>query len=233
MSFARRGKFSAIISSNRFSIPFSLLLWGLSNVNVSMLVVVPGNLNPHRFLFIFSFCCSHGVISTNLFSRLLLRSSASTHLLLISSTVLSISVIEFFSPDWVFFYTVCLCKFSLSPSLPLLTVVTILMTIILNTLSGKLLSSHLVLFLMFLSLALVYKNSFLFSFCLCVCLYALGRSATAPVLERVGVCSRCPVGQFLLVTRARCSGVSPVCAVCILLLCLDHSCALVGAVWLY
>ena len=107
------------------------------------------------------------------------------------------------------------------------------MAITLNTLSGKLLSAHLVLFLTFWSLALVCKNSFLFSFCLCVCLYALGRWATAPVVERVGFCRRCPVGQFLLVTRARCSGVSPVCAVCILLLCLDHNCALVGAVWLY
>ena len=118
VSFARRGKFSAIISSNRFSIPFSLLLWGLSNVNVSMLVVVPGNLNPHRFLFIFSFCCSHGVISTNLFSRLLIRSSASTNLLLISSTVFSISVIEFFSSEWVFFYIVFACLIESIPSSP-------------------------------------------------------------------------------------------------------------------
>lgn len=132
-----------------------------------------------------------------------------------------------------FFNIFCLCKFSLSPSLPPLTVVTILMTIILNTSSGKFLSCHLVLFLTFLSFALVCKNSFLFSFCLCVCLYALGRSAPAPVLERVGLCRRCPVGQFLLVTRARCSGVSHVCAVHILLLCLDNNCALAGAAWLY
>lgn len=103
VSFGRIGKFSAIISSNRFSIPLSLLLWDLSNVNVSMLVVVQASLNPHWFLFIFSFCCSHGVISTNLFSRLLIRSSTTTNLLLISSTVFSISVIEFFSSDWVFF----------------------------------------------------------------------------------------------------------------------------------
>ena len=95
-----------------------------------------------------------------------------------------------------FFNIFCLCKFSLSPSLPPLTVVTILMTIILNTLSGKFLSCHLVLFLTFLSFALVCKNSFLFSFCLCVCLYALGRSAPAPVLERVGLCRRCPVGHL-------------------------------------
>ena len=54
-----------------------------------------------------------------------------------------------------------------------------------------------------------------------------------PDCKELALCRRCPVGQFLLVTRARCSGVSHVCAVHILLLCLDNNCALAGAAWLY
>ena len=85
---------------------------------------------------LFSFCCLDWVISILISSQLLIHSSVSSNLLLILSSVLFIS---FFSYDWFFLiFSTSLFKVSLSSSI-LLSLVSIFMTISLNSLSSKLL----------------------------------------------------------------------------------------------
>ena len=77
ISFTRLGKFSAIVSSDRFSaslsLSLSLFFQDLCNVNVSTPDVVPEVSQTILIVFLFfSFCYAKWVISTILFSRSLL-----------------------------------------------------------------------------------------------------------------------------------------------------------------
>ena len=91
ISFPVFRNFSAIISSNIFSCPFSLSSPSGTpyNVNVGAFNVVP-EVSQAVFIFfiILSIFCSVAVISTILSSQLLVHSSASIILLLIPSSVL-------------------------------------------------------------------------------------------------------------------------------------------------
>ena len=88
VSFPMLGKFSAIISSNIFLGPFSLLLGEERNVNVGAFNVIPEvSWTVLILLILFSLVCSTAVISTNLSSSSLIHSSASFILLLIPSSV--------------------------------------------------------------------------------------------------------------------------------------------------
>ena len=113
--------------------------WGTYNMNVSMLDVVPEvPLNyPHFKNVFFLFCCSGWVVSTILSSRSLIHSSVLPNLLLIPSNFhFSYCILQLF-----FIFSNSLLKFSLCSSVLLLSLVSILMTIALNSLSGKLLLS--------------------------------------------------------------------------------------------
>ena len=99
LSFPILGKFSTIISSNIFSVPFFLSSSSGTPI-IQMLVhlmLSQRSLRLSSILFIlFSLFCSVVVISTILFSRSLIRSCASVILLLIASREFLISFIVFF-----------------------------------------------------------------------------------------------------------------------------------------
>ena len=100
ISFPMFGKFSAIISSNIFSGRFSLsCLSGTPRMRMFVcLMLSQRSLMLSSFLFIlFSIFWSAALISTFLFSRSIIHSSASVILLLIPSIVLFISGYLFFS----------------------------------------------------------------------------------------------------------------------------------------
>ena len=83
VSFPMFGKFLALMSSNIFSGPFSLLsFWDPYNVSIG--VFRPLRLSSFSFI-LFPIFCSAAVISTILSSRSLICSSASVILLLIPS----------------------------------------------------------------------------------------------------------------------------------------------------
>ena len=97
-SFPRSGKLLAIMSSNTFHSPFSLLL-GLLKRKCSDAWCPTSLLNcPHFFLFFF---CSISLISTTPFFQLTC-SSLWSNLLLISSSIFFFSVTAFLSSVWSF-----------------------------------------------------------------------------------------------------------------------------------
>ena len=99
ISFPMLGKFSAIISSNIFYGPFSLSSPSGTPIMQMLLRLMLSHmpLRLSSFLFIlYSLFCSTAVNSTILYSRSLIRSSASVILLLIPSSVVFISVITLF-----------------------------------------------------------------------------------------------------------------------------------------
>ena len=113
VSFFRFGKFSAIISSNTFLIPFSLSspLEPLLRLSCHALCCLIDLLSCFHFFFIcLSVCCSDWVISIILLSRSLIHSFALFSLVFIASR-LFILAIELSSFDWfifiVFAYIIC------------------------------------------------------------------------------------------------------------------------------
>ena len=108
--FTRLGKFSAIISSNKLSVPFSLSSFSDSyNMNVTTMWCCPQSLlNSPHFKNYFFFCCSNCMVSTAMSSSLLISSSLSSNLMLIPSSVFFTSVIVFF-PICSFVYFLSLC----------------------------------------------------------------------------------------------------------------------------
>ena len=117
VSFPWLGKFSAIISSNKFSALLSLsfpsgttIMWMLV-----CLILSSRSLNLASFFLTF-FYCSAWVISSTLSSRSTIYSFAFSNLLLIPSGVFFISMIIFFNPDWLLLLLLLLLTFSLSSS---------------------------------------------------------------------------------------------------------------------
>lgn len=99
VSFPKLGKFSAIISSHKFSASGNPYY-----VNVFYLKLMQRSLSISSFFkILFSFCCSTRLTSTALPSRLLIHYLTSSNLLLITPSVFFISVIVFFGSDWFFF----------------------------------------------------------------------------------------------------------------------------------
>ncbi|KAF6293094.1 hypothetical protein mRhiFer1_009010 [Rhinolophus ferrumequinum] len=154
-------------------------------------------------------------------SKLLIRCSASSSLLVIPSSALFISVIVFFTSEW-FFFMVSMSFFFFMLAISLLNYslrsLSILITIVLNSVSGRLLAS-----ILFSSFCGVFSCSFFGGhafLCLLIlaaslcCFYVLGRSATSPSLGQwpyvVGALWR--PGTVSLVTCSR--GISCVCCVC-------------------
>ena len=125
--------------------------------------------------------------------------------------------------------TISLSKFSLS-------CLSILITSILNPVSGRLIVSTLFSsFLEFCSILSFRICFFVSSFWLPLCtfFYLLGRSALSPSLGRMALCSRCPVGPsgaVSLITWAWCSRSVPCVGLCVLLLWLSLDCAVIMSV---
>lgn len=121
----------------------------------------------------FSFCCSLWVISTSLSSRLLIHSSFSLNLLLIPSTVFfpfSYCILQLCNFCMYFLlFSISLLKFSLCSS----SLVSIFKIIILNSLSGRLVTSVSLrsFFLRFHLVLLFETHSCVSSFCLTLCLF--------------------------------------------------------------
>ena len=106
VSFPMLGKFSAIISSNIFSGPFSPSPPSGTRIMRMLvhLMLSQRSLRLSSFLYIpFSLFCSAAVISTILSSGSLVHSSVSVILLLIPSSVFFISVIVLFTSVCFFF----------------------------------------------------------------------------------------------------------------------------------
>ena len=93
------------------------------------------------FLILFSFCFSDWVISTPLSSRSLIHSSASSNFLLIPSSVFLISVSIFFCFDCFFFVFYLFVEVPTELLHYFQSLMSIFMTITLNSLYGKLLIS--------------------------------------------------------------------------------------------
>ena len=93
VSFPGLRKFSAIISSNIFSAPFSLLLWDPYETNISALYVVPGSLKfcPHFFSFFFLF-----PIQWQSFHYFIFQFADPFH------CITSVSSVQLLSPLWLF-----------------------------------------------------------------------------------------------------------------------------------
>ena len=136
------GKFSSIISSNIFSIPFFFSSSSGTPIIQMLLhlMLSQRSLRQSAILFMLLFLsCSATVISNILFSRSLFHSSASVILLLVPSTVFLISFI-------VLFYIVCLLFSSFRSllnvscifSIPFLRFEIIFTIITLNSFSGRL-----------------------------------------------------------------------------------------------
>ena len=139
-----------------------------------------------------------------MFPKLLVQSSLSS-LLLIPYHVFFIIVIVFFISDCCFYMVfISLCKYSLSSSLFLPSSLSTLITIVLNTASGRLLTS-----ILFSSFSWNLPYSFIWDMFLCLfiltaslCLFLSIISAMSHSLGRVALCSRCPVGlQVCLMCR--------------------------------
>ena len=134
-----------------------------------------------------SLCCSVWVIST-----ILSPGSWSTVLYYIICYWFPLSVIVFFSSDWFcLIFSKSLLKISLYFSILLLSIVSILLTISMYSMSGKLLTSvSLGFFLGFYFVLSFGTYSSVSSFCLTlgVCFYELGRTATSPSPEGVALC---------------------------------------------
>ena len=114
VSFTSLGVFSTIISSNKSFVLFSLLLMEPSLC--LMLSQRSLKLSSFNFFLIFIFCHSNWVISTTVSFRSLIQSSASSHLLLITSSAFVISVTVFLSSfDWLFFIFFCFFVDVLTP----------------------------------------------------------------------------------------------------------------------
>ncbi|KAF6384984.1 hypothetical protein mRhiFer1_008837 [Rhinolophus ferrumequinum] len=138
VSFIRLGKVSDIITSNMFSIP--CFLSSPSSIPmmhmVLHLMLSQRSLKPSSLFFIlFSFCCSVWVIAANLSSKSLIRSSASSNLLVIPSSEFFISVIVFFISNWLFI------MISLSFFMSSLSSLNILIISVLNSVSDRLVTS--------------------------------------------------------------------------------------------
>lgn len=93
------GNFSAIFSSNKFSTLFSLFFWDPYSVNVSLLNVIEV---PYQFSFlkILFYLLLFGLFPLSCLPDCC---TASSNLLLIPCSVFFISVIMFFSSNWLFF----------------------------------------------------------------------------------------------------------------------------------
>ena len=120
VSFPWLGKFSAFISSDKFSVLFSLSFpFGIPIMEMLVCLMLFHHLINSDFLnFFFNFYCSDCVISNILYSRLLIHYSVTTNLLLIPSSVFLISVVVFFSSDWIFIiFSKSLLKFPLNSSI--------------------------------------------------------------------------------------------------------------------
>ena len=139
VSFFRFRKFSAIISPNMFSTNFALSSSGTPIMRMLVCLML-----SHRSLKLSSFFKNlfffDWVFSIILSSRLLMRASVSPSLRnSVPSSVFFISVTVFFSFDWFFYiFSSSLLKFSLCSSILFPSSISILITIALNYLSGKL-----------------------------------------------------------------------------------------------
>ena len=99
------GKFSAIISSNIFSVPFSLSSSGTPITQMFVRLILSQRSLESILNLFFSFCfiLFFSSISTILFYSLLICSSASFIVLLIPSRVFLISIIVLFISVYLFF----------------------------------------------------------------------------------------------------------------------------------
>ena len=140
------------------SLSFSLLLLGSLYCECQETVLFQKSLKLSSFLkIIFSFYYSNSVISTTLPSRLLIHFSATSTLLLITSSVFyyfSYCIFQFCLV--LFIFSISLLEFSLSSSILPPSLVSIFITITLNSLSGKLLIS-----ILFSSFSQVLSCSFI------------------------------------------------------------------------
>ena len=100
----RLGKFSAIISSNAFLLPISLL-WDPYYVQIAILYIISCLLS--FFLIYLSVCCSDWVISVVLPFRALIHSSALSRLLFVVFNSDFISANEFSNFSWLPFIVAC------------------------------------------------------------------------------------------------------------------------------
>ena len=135
ISFITLGKFSANISSCTF-LPLSLFPTIMQMSICLMLFQTSFKLSS-----CFSICCSNWVIST-VSSRSLICSSASSNLLFVPSSIFFISAFVFLHSDWFFYiFSMSLLMFSMYSSILLLSLMSIFMTMILDSLSEGLLIS--------------------------------------------------------------------------------------------
>ena len=131
------------------------------------------------------------MVFTVLSSSLLICSTVSLNLLLHLYSIFYISVIVFFTSDWVFhIFCISLLNFSLC-SLIIPNLVSHFMTIILNSSSSRLFISTLL--KPFLRFGLIFLFGTYFSvssFCLalCICFHILGKTAASLSLEGVVLC---------------------------------------------
>ena len=132
VSFTKLRMFVAIISSNWFSILFSLLFLELLWCKYLYAWHCPRGRLKLPLLFPFYF--TGWVISITLCVRFLIHSSVSSDLLIPSSVIILTSVIVFFNSDWFFKNIFYLLRFWLSSPILLLSLVNTVMTITLNLL---------------------------------------------------------------------------------------------------
>ena len=141
------GKFSAIISSNMISASFLLSFPPGSSLNWALVHLILSHktlkVSP-IFFFIFFIFMPHSVSSKYLSLSSQICSFLSSSLLLNTSSLFFSSITIFFSfMISVYIYCLFFLEFSFCSYIALLTLVSIFMTIILNSLSGKsLISIH-------------------------------------------------------------------------------------------
>lgn len=107
MFLSKFGNFSAIISSNTFSAPFSLSSPG-SHIMQILVCLIVSHFSKVLFFILFSLCSLNFITSIDLSSSLLTLSYASSNLLL-SPTSEFFTSVEFFNPRisiWFFFFII-------------------------------------------------------------------------------------------------------------------------------
>lgn len=170
--FSSLGKFTTIISSNMFSVLFSLFsFWDPYNEKISK----PNAVSEGTYMLLllllllllifFSFYCSDWVITTIPSSISLIHSPVPSNLLLISSSVLFFSFQLLYSSVLIGSFLNCLSmlKFCVHPYL------SILMIIILNSLSVRF-----VIFIPFSSFSGILFSSFIWNIFLCLMVWKSG-----------------------------------------------------------